>query len=148
MSSLQNMLNYLDEKSLVSLIEELENLFIEKSLTKILYTFLTIKTTFGKCYRNLYRQFDTKIQIYKHIYKGFSQVSIIDNIDMCNNPHYYVLQVIPYLEDIKQYLFNIVLELEDKIKKLCYGDKIYISDINNLEIDVPYHKYILYKYST
>jgi hypothetical protein len=67
---------------------------------------------------------------------------------MCNNPHYYVLQVIPYLEDIKQYLFNIVLELEDKIKKLCYGDKIYISDINNLEIDVPYHKYILYKYST
>ena len=43
MSSLQNMLNYLDEKSLINLIEELENLFIEKSLTKILYTFLTIK---------------------------------------------------------------------------------------------------------
>lgn len=145
MSSLQNMLNYLDENSLVRLIEELENLFVEKILIKILYTFLTIKVPFIKCFCRLYRQFDTKIVICRDI-RGNPLVRVSDSIDIKETSLYYVLQIVEYLTDIKDYLLKLVLEL--KFEKIYYYGKIYIDDINYITIEVPYHKYILYKYFT
>jgi len=136
----QSIIDYLDITILFNLRDELQYMFMEKSLIDILYTFLSMTVSFNKCFTFLYRNFDTKIQIYKYLYKNVKQINVTETIQLFNNPHYYIFQVFPHLKEIKHYLLNYIDNMEEIIKNKYNGGELTSTDIYTLKFEVPYHK--------
>jgi len=142
MSTFFGMFEKLAKTPLIKLQSELSGLMNELNLINIIYSYLTMTVKLDRCICNIDRSNTGHVQIYKYKFRIASQIDRFEGFGI-GNPHFYLIKIIPELYNIKEYLIDFILDMEDKIKQLYspITNLISVHYIYNLDIDVPYHEY-------